>query len=75
MGPGYASDSLGECVGVNATNPFDDGGDTGSVVGGRDVFSWIGVRSSSGWGAAGSSSGAGLGSGSGGGFDTGSGVG
>ena len=32
-----ASDSLGEWVGANATNPFEDRGDTGPVFGGRDV--------------------------------------
>lgn len=39
MGLEKASDSLGEWVGVNATNPFEDGGDTGSAADGRDVAS------------------------------------
>ena len=69
------SDSLGECVGVNATNPFEDGGDAGSAVVGRDVVSWIGVRSGSGWGGVGPGWGVDFASDSDVGFDTGSTVG
>ena len=62
-------------MGANATNHFEDGGGARSVVGERDVISWIAICSGPGWVTAGSSSDADLVPGSGVGFDNGSGVG